>query len=501
MHFQKALIIAPHPDDEINLAGSVFAELTRRDIETFVLYTTNGNAERKIGNARLYQAIEALKLAGVDEKHIVFLGYANDWQSRHIYNAQPDEVCVSSIGTTATDSVPDHPEYCMQKTGSHHAFTRANFKADLAGAMREIRADVIICVDFDKHADHRAASLMTEEILGEWLREDAEYRPLVFEKLAYNGVWHGPKDYYQRPFVPTQKGPNLCYSGGVHDLETPCFRWADRLAFAVDPACRTKRIHRNLLYQMARKHRSTVAWWEVQRIANVDMVYWHRPTKNAMWDAQIAVSSGDSRYLNDFKMYDSADVRNIGQPFRGAGYAWTPQEDDEAKKITILLPEPQKLEAIVCYEDCEWDNHIESLEIVVNSGACTAVVECERDGSATRIALDGRAVSAITLQIQKASGCPGLSEVELLTCESDDPAHLFPPYEVLPPRLSVGRKSFSLRWNAPLTQHVFCSRSKFAMSGSGLSNHTSDKSVGKGEGHGYGAAEKAFVYCVWRGAL
>ena len=88
----RMLIIARHPDDEINLAGQLIIRTNKIGIETFVVYTTNGDAESKIGNKRITEAIVANKVLGIDEEHVIFLGYPNEWEGKtHLYNASDDE--------------------------------------------------------------------------------------------------------------------------------------------------------------------------------------------------------------------------------------------------------------------------------------------------------------------------------------------------------------------------------------------------------------------------
>ena len=82
---RKVLIIAPHPDDEINLAGQMLVHFQKQNLESYVMYTTNGDAEKKINNKRIYEALEACKVLGVGNSYVFFLGYANGWkQDQHI---------------------------------------------------------------------------------------------------------------------------------------------------------------------------------------------------------------------------------------------------------------------------------------------------------------------------------------------------------------------------------------------------------------------------------
>ena len=88
MEDKRAMIIAPHPDDEINLAGQILPYLHDNDYKIYVVYTTNGDSEVKIGNKRLVEAIESCEVLGIPRENVLFLGYANEWEKGiHIYNA------------------------------------------------------------------------------------------------------------------------------------------------------------------------------------------------------------------------------------------------------------------------------------------------------------------------------------------------------------------------------------------------------------------------------
>ena len=131
MSIETALIIAPHPDDEINLAGQMIVNLRKKNTKVYVLYTTNGEAEYKIQNKRISEAINALKVLEVPKENIIFLGYANEWNAdEHIYDAPDNKVLISKLGKMETNAIAEHNEFAVSEYGCHHSFTRSNFKSD-----------------------------------------------------------------------------------------------------------------------------------------------------------------------------------------------------------------------------------------------------------------------------------------------------------------------------------------------------------------------------------
>ena len=85
---------------------------------------------------------------------------------------------VSHGGFTHTYGIEKHPEYAYIKGKVHHLYTRSNMKADIKSVILDILPETIIAVDFDNHPDHRALSLLFEEVMGELLKEKEDYHQL-----------------------------------------------------------------------------------------------------------------------------------------------------------------------------------------------------------------------------------------------------------------------------------------------------------------------------------
>ena len=87
---KKILIIVPHEDDEINLAGGLIYSLKNKD-NVYVTFVTNGDFIYK-AKYRYMEAIKSLGILGVKKDNIIFLGYADQAydQSNHMYNSEKD---------------------------------------------------------------------------------------------------------------------------------------------------------------------------------------------------------------------------------------------------------------------------------------------------------------------------------------------------------------------------------------------------------------------------
>ena len=418
MEEKRAMIIAPHPDDEINLAGQILPYLQNNEYEIIVVYTTNGDSESKIGNKRLGEAIEACKVLGISENNIIFLGYANEWENgRHIYNSCDSEILMSAIGKCETNCLQTHPEYCYMKYGVHHSFTRNNFYEDLMACILDALPNLIICVDFDSHPDHRGTSLLFEEIMGEILKENDKYRPLVLKRFAYNGVWKGKKDFYSNPLELTALKTGFTYGGGLHELEAPCYMVREALTVMPYQSSLSWLLSNDRIYKAAIKHKSTIAWYEMQRVINGDLKYWIRETNNLLFfNVSVTASSGQVSYINDFKTYDTGDVLNADMSSTFKEYCWRPEEYDQDKELFINFEKEKKVKRINIYEDYRIDNHIYSLEIRI--GECVILVEPNIDGTKTSVVFEESiALKSIVFKVMDGEGSVGIAEIEVI---SDD---------------------------------------------------------------------------------
>ena len=303
----RVLILAPHPDDEINIAGNMILNLAAAKAEIFVAYSTDGGLEVP-AEIRAQEAIDALKILGVPREKIIFMGYSDG------------------------------------KKLSDHA--RENFKRDLKNLLLELRANIIFCVDFDSHADHRTLSILFEEVLGEILSERSDYRPEVYKKFAYATAFTAAPDFYATNLRATKKpklGETDTYDFDFIDRAN--YVWENRVRFPVAEVCRQPILKENPVAEAIFAHKSQRNEWNALRILNSDEIFFERRTDSRTFSAKITATSGDASKICDFKIIDTKNV-DIS-PAQIENNLWQPS--DSQKKIFFEWKEPIQVQKIMIY--------------------------------------------------------------------------------------------------------------------------------------------------------
>lgn len=393
---QRVLVIAPHEDDEINIAGGVIEEYRRYGSTVTLLFITNGDYMGK-GETRMREELKVAGMLGVPEEQVIFLGYGDGWiteEGFHLYNA-PEGMDLLSMGLhRETYGLPDHPAFREGRS-----YTRENLVEDLHDAIRLLHPDVIYCSDYENHADHIATSLFTEEALCRLLREEPGYRPLLLKSFCYNTSYYGKADYYAENMLATQDPGDIWYC-----------RWADRVRLPVSAATLSRSMLSSSTYWELRAHATQGASLFAENIINGDRVFWLRDTANLLLRGQALATSGDAEVLNDFKQRDS---KNIAKAALAVDGVWIPDAGDETREATLVLAKETALSCVRLYDNpSPTDNVLDAL-ILLDDGTEVPTGPLDPHGAPTEIALDGPVTAAIRLRLLETEGeRAGLTEIE-----------------------------------------------------------------------------------------
>lgn len=396
---QKILVIVPHEDDEINLAGSIMYAYVQKGADVYCAFTTNGDYSFA-ASTRMHEAERSLNKIGVTK--IFFLGYgdtANHYSGGHLFYHE-NEAVISPAGHQETYGSVHFADYAFQMRNTHSSYCRAAMRCDLESLILFLKADIIFCVDLDVHADHRAASIIFEEAMGNILtRAGNTYQPTVFKGFAYCTSFGAPKDFYAHNIysvpLPKEKDDSI--------IGLSLYEWKSRVRFPVLPECRGHFLHDNILYHALFKHASQSAALHAVRIVNGDTVFWQRRTDNLIYQAQIDASSGNPDGLKEFKILD---LNNIDESTVSlADHAWYPSMNDTKKEIYISWPNKQIISLIKIAGNIKSYGHIKHLTISFDNGSIYKLDALPINGQIMSFKLpENQQVSSACVRVEGAEG-------------------------------------------------------------------------------------------------
>lgn len=190
------LVVAPHPDDEVLMAGGVLARAMREKKRARVVVLTNGDFTcTRNGHVRQGETIDALASLGVREDDVTFLGYPDGWlvdlgaaPLPPLDRVMLDGSCAKTGGTYA-ERGEGHRDAHSARAGSPAPYTADALEEDLAAILTRTRPrDVYVAHPADTHPDHAA----TYEFLRRALDRASIDSPRIHRAIVHAGkCWPG----------------------------------------------------------------------------------------------------------------------------------------------------------------------------------------------------------------------------------------------------------------------------------------------------------------------
>ena len=412
---KRVMILAPHQDDEVHVGGGLLSSLKDSGADMYVVYSTNGDYKFK-AETRIKEAYNALRVLGIPHDNIIFLGYADGCiDDKHIFFADTPQISpagfMETYGTTLSD------DFAMLYRGKHSKYICKDFIQDVQDVILSVKPDVIFCVDYDHHWDHRMLSLSFDKAMGRILNENTcEYTPQVFKILAYATAYEAVPDFYAANIksVPIPKvGEVLGYNMDI--LEYSLYSWGSRTRFPVNIKCRGRFKAKNILFKALCKHMSQGAAMHADYCINGDWVYWQRRTDNLAYNAKITASSGNPTYVRDFCLYGIDTINPKQQQIEFSDWMWIPCKDDTARTLTFEWDEPQNVDHIVIYGNINNSGIIKTLIIETDEGFSCRVNDLPINGRPQYIDIDARqSIKKLSISIVDSVGIVGLNQVEIM---------------------------------------------------------------------------------------
>ncbi len=290
----SVLVLVPHQDDDLNVAGSLLDQMKEAGIHIFVCFVTNGDYDRK-ENIRANEVKKVAKLFGYEK--IYYLGYGDGgiYQESLYFAHDYTSVITSHAGYSETHGVSDFCDFHFEKYGQHAAYTKYNLLTDIKDLCLHVLPDLIFCVAQDSHPDHKLVSDLFDEALAQ-IVEETDYRPLVLKKFAYLGTWHGRDDYFIRPMLQTEcfaKKKDLIIQNAAP------YSWEKRICFKVLDHNYPLMFWRSPLFQAYRSYKSQNGAVAFTHCCNADAVYWFLDTTKREESMDFPISETPFSYYED----------------------------------------------------------------------------------------------------------------------------------------------------------------------------------------------------------
>jgi LmbE family N-acetylglucosaminyl deacetylase len=177
----ELLVVAPHPDDELLMAGPLVADARAKGEHVVIAVVTNGDARCKVsGYVREAETLAAMEKLGVPRADVHFLGYPDgaldalgDDALSPRGHLDPSGVCVDG-NTTYARNEANTRTVSEERYGHESPYGREALVGDLAWLIERAQPRRIVTAHpADDHPDHAATGLYLHRAL-ERTRVEAE---------------------------------------------------------------------------------------------------------------------------------------------------------------------------------------------------------------------------------------------------------------------------------------------------------------------------------------
>ena len=416
-HGSKALLIVPHQDDEILVAGNLIQHLLNNDVDLYVAYTTNGDWKIS-AEKRINEALASLEALGIKQDKVFILGYSdclNTDSRSHIFYHQ-DDTAVSHSGHSCTYGTTELNDFAYIATGEHSQFNKTNYLRDLELLIESIYPDLIICCDFDQHPDHRMLSLFADIALNKVMKKKPAYRPQVLKRFAYPLAYFAEEDLsaYNNPSTKRPHVGMLKYDFDIIDSFN--YIWENRVRIPFVYEAPLALPGKSKVFSAISKHKTQHLISRAASIINDDEVFFEKNTNNLALEAVIEASSGNTAYLNDGLYYNVEDIDAKIPAFTND--RWIPDPSDQKCEIYLRWDSDKSIRGVLLYGAYTDDERLVNISVAFDKYAPLKTAVSLVRGRSAAIMLP-EAVCAASCRISFDNikeEFPGITEIEILPC-------------------------------------------------------------------------------------
>jgi LmbE family N-acetylglucosaminyl deacetylase len=203
----RILILAPHPDDETIGCAGIIQEALRQGAKVQVVYFTNGDSNQlafivyekrltfkkgefiHMGEVRRKESISAMRVLGLNESNLTFLGYPDFGTFMIFMSHWRDEPAFRSLLTKAS-SVPYKENFSYGRP-----YKGESVLEDLKSIIKKYKPNkIFVSHPADTNGDHRALYLFLQIALSD-LNKELVW-PKIYPYLIHCIGWPLPRHYH-----------------------------------------------------------------------------------------------------------------------------------------------------------------------------------------------------------------------------------------------------------------------------------------------------------------
>lgn len=344
------MVIVPHEDDEINVAGATIYGAIKEGLNVFLVYVTNGDFQYK-ADIRYKEVTRMASIMNLPMENIHFLGFPDNSGKELLANR--DTIFTNHAGFNETHGAYGIKDYPTQYMGGALSYTYNNLVLTITDIIGRFKPSTIISIDEDIHVDHQLTSIAVEEAIGKVVKENVNYTPKVLKSFAYDTDFESVNDYYAMHLQSTVQNRAWIVDESL-STNNPMLLWEDRIRIPVPTVCRSTPLVGNPIFRALGAHMSQSSYKHSPKLINGDQVFWQRRTDNLALRATVTATSGNSCKINDFLRYDLRDMtKKIANP---EDYAWIPDDTDQESTVTLHFEEPTEIKYIHWFENIWFTN-------------------------------------------------------------------------------------------------------------------------------------------------
>lgn len=258
---QKLLVVAPHPDDELNIAGVLIRNALLREGQVFIIYTTNFDVYgKKAAQIRLKEIKKLCKKLSIPNDNIFYMGYQASLY--HGGQSADSEKFTYALGKEETCAKEIYGNEVLQ--------TFANLEDMLYEMISRIEPDVICGIDCDAHEDHRIASVALEHAIDRMYQENESQIPLILKGFSYATAWRSVPDFYAN-----ESYLNSSVINNNNSSDTSRYDWEARVRIPyINSADLGHTLRSSYMYNCYAAYMSQNALSHMAQVINGDQVFW-----------------------------------------------------------------------------------------------------------------------------------------------------------------------------------------------------------------------------------